>query len=58
MKKLRLTLRNGGCFGVLGAESPALKNFAFFYKNNLILGLRDGVFEDVLGLEDVLEDTF
>ena len=24
---------------ILGVEPPALKNFAFFYKNNLILGL-------------------
>ena len=29
----------GGCFGSLGAETPALENFAFFCKNNLILGL-------------------
>ena len=30
----------GGCFGNLGAEPPAaLKNFAFFCKNNLILEL-------------------
>ena len=29
----------GGLFGGLGAEPPALKNFAFFYKNNLILEL-------------------
>ena len=27
--------RHGG----LGAEPPALENFAFFFKNNLILGL-------------------
>ena len=25
--------------GGLGAEPPALKNFAFFLKNNLVLGL-------------------
>ena len=25
--------------GGLGAEPPALENFAFFFKNNLILGL-------------------
>ena len=25
--------------GGLGAEPPALKNFAFFFKNNLVLGL-------------------
>ena len=24
----------GGCFGGLGAEPPALENFAFFCKNN------------------------
>ena len=29
----------GGCFGGLGAEPPALENFAFFCKNNFILGL-------------------
>ena len=28
-----------GCFGGLGAEPPALENFAFFCKNNLILGM-------------------
>ena len=28
-----------GCFGVLGAEPPALENFAFFCKNNFILEL-------------------
>ena len=28
-----------GCFRGLGAEPPALKNFAFFCKNNLILEL-------------------
>ena len=28
-----------GCFMGLGAEPPALKNFAFFCKNNLILEL-------------------
>ena len=25
--------------GGLGAEPPALENFAFFFKNNLVLGL-------------------
>ena len=30
---------NGGCLGGLGAEPPALKNFAFFCKNNLILDI-------------------
>ena len=30
-------IRNG-CFGGLGAEPTALENFAFFFKNNLILG--------------------
>ena len=29
----------GGCFGDLGAEPPALKNFLFFCKMNLILEL-------------------
>ena len=29
----------GGCFGGLGAEPPALENFAVFCKNNLILGM-------------------
>ena len=29
----------GGCFGGLGAEPPALENFAFFRKMNLILEL-------------------
>ena len=29
----------GGCFGGLGAEPPALENFAFFCKMNLILQL-------------------
>ena len=29
----------GGCFGGLEAKPPALENFAFFCKNNLILGL-------------------
>ena len=29
----------GGCFGGLGAGPPALENFAFFCKNNFILGL-------------------
>ena len=29
----------GGCLGVLGAEPPALEKFAFFCKNNFILGL-------------------
>ena len=29
----------GGCFGGLGAEPPALENFAFFCKNTLILEL-------------------
>ena len=29
----------GGCSGGLGAEPPALENFAFFCKNNFILGL-------------------
>ena len=29
----------GGCFGGLGAEPPALENFACFCKNNLILVL-------------------
>ena len=28
-----------GYFGGLGAERPALENFAFFCKNKLILGL-------------------
>ena len=28
-----------GCLGGLGAEPPALENFAFFCKNNFILGL-------------------
>ena len=32
-------IRSGGCFGGLGAEPPALENFACFCKNNLILGL-------------------
>ena len=31
-------LAAGGTRG-LGAEPPALENFAFFFKNNLILGL-------------------
>ena len=31
----------GGCFGGLRAEPPALKNFAFFCKNNFILGYFD-----------------
>ena len=29
----------GGCFRGLGAKPPALENFAFFCKNNFILGL-------------------
>ena len=29
----------GGCFGGLGADLPALENFAFFCKNSLILGI-------------------
>ena len=29
----------GGCFWGLGAEPPALENFAFFCKNKFILGL-------------------
>ena len=29
----------GGCLGGLGAKPPALENFAFFCKNNFILGL-------------------
>ena len=29
----------GVCFGGLGAEPPALKNFAFFCKMNLVLEL-------------------
>ena len=29
----------GGAVGGLGAEPPALENFAFFCKNNFILGL-------------------
>ena len=28
-----------GCFGGMRAEPPALENFAFLCKNNLILGL-------------------
>ena len=35
--------RSGGrapeAIGGLGAEPPALENFAFFFKNNLVLGL-------------------
>ena len=32
-------VRGGGGGGGLGAEPPAFKNFAFFCKNNFILGL-------------------
>ena len=41
-QRFRRVARNsqrGGCFGGLVAEPPELKNFAFFYKNNLIWGL-------------------
>ena len=32
-------LQWSGCFRGLGVEPPALKNFAFFCKNNLVLEL-------------------
>ena len=42
MTRARSVTRNSqwvGRFGGLGAETPALENFAFFCKNNLTLGV-------------------
>ena len=39
MRVARNSQWKGGCFGGVGAEPPALENFAFFCKNNLILEL-------------------
>ena len=39
LRRVARNLQWGGCLGGLGAVPPALENFAFFCKNNFILGL-------------------